>query len=358
MPRGELTDLLDFHPSGELLMTSGWFSSDVRIWNVDTGDTVKTLTKKDSHTDNIWFTPDGNYLLLDGFDSPEGDWPTDGFAFVNLSTYEIDHLMLNNSSDLGINIKHNTVIGFLNSYGKRYGVISKYDLKQKTLVQEEVNDFLRSTDDTFAWSPDGSQFAVAQSTQPPDRAVGWDESIGIWNSDTLELESLIEDPYAHIKSQYRESIANRLNIGSLAWSSDGQYLIVGSGNSSRFHKIDPESGEILEGRVYPKVPALILNMQTGEILGEVFASKPGVSVSAIKFLTDDLFVTLENGSRTGSSLLLWSVTGTKLIESFQIPKIRAIPGIAWHAPTRTLAVGMDRVVQLYEFSLKLLEAEG
>ncbi|KAJ8278827.1 hypothetical protein COCON_G00058930 [Conger conger] len=71
------------NPSAGLLLASASFDSTVRLWDVDRGVCIHTLTKHQEPVYSVAFSPDGRYLASGSFDKCVHIWNTQTGALVH-----------------------------------------------------------------------------------------------------------------------------------------------------------------------------------------------------------------------------------------------------------------------------------
>ncbi|CAI6371548.1 unnamed protein product [Macrosiphum euphorbiae] len=71
------------NPNMNLILASASFDSTVRLWDVERGTCIKTLTKHNEPVYSVAFSPDGKFLASGGFDNYVHIWSTQSSQLVH-----------------------------------------------------------------------------------------------------------------------------------------------------------------------------------------------------------------------------------------------------------------------------------
>lgn len=212
----------------------------VRLWNLNTGDEVRTLT---GHNERVWalaFSPDGRWLASGSFDETVKLWDTSTGQEIRTLVGQTDQvgavefnahgrwLAVGSSEDavkiwdtaageLARNLTqkprrvHFKAVGF--SSDGRWVAASKRNRTE--LWEVETGQLLRTLstkfpDGSFALSPDGRWLAASPGVVSPSLA----EEISLW--DLKPGHELFSVPLSFCQ------------VGAVAFSPDGRWLAVGS----------------------------------------------------------------------------------------------------------------------------------
>ena len=194
-----------FSPDGTRLLTAGE-NARVNLWDVATGELLKSFSEHRFPLHGICWTPDGT-----GFIS------SDIAGYVRISDVDPnddDGILQQGAGSFGISIRNSD--GLIAAGDGRMLVIRNAEGEVLRSVETHGRYYVQH----LAFSPDGRQLAVARI----------DGVIAIWDPDTGEL---IRELKKHNKS-----------VLSLAFTPDGSKLVTGSVNSQAF-VWDVATGELL-----------------------------------------------------------------------------------------------------------------
>ncbi|MFM6375544.1 MAG: WD40 repeat domain-containing protein, partial [Microcystis panniformis] len=77
--------MVNFSPDGKTLV-SGSYDNTIRLWNVETGQEIRTLTGHDRSVSSVNFSPDGKTLV-------SGSWDKTIKLWSNETGWDLDALM-------------------------------------------------------------------------------------------------------------------------------------------------------------------------------------------------------------------------------------------------------------------------
>ena len=195
--RGHAASVLsvEYNPDGSRIATAG-LDRTVRIWNAATGQQLHTLRGHESFVNNACFSNGGRLLISASADGAVKFWDV-------ATGRELQGLPIK-GNQIAVS-RRNNVLAALNrdhSIGL-WDVVARKNLWSLTGLKERITN--------IALSPDGRYLA----------AVGYQEVLRVW--DLHERREL--PPFIGAK----EPIPQRIMFG-IAFSSDGNYLVVGSEN--------------------------------------------------------------------------------------------------------------------------------
>ena len=200
---------ISFSPDGKLLASVSWDS--IRLWDVNAGELLRTLVEDtwDMWAEIVSFSPDGRLLASAGSEDTIRLWHADtGELLYILTAHTPQTFSVSFSPD-----------------GRLLASAGSEDTIRLWEVDTE-NDSRPLTGHTgvvfsVAWSPDGSMIASGSK----------DETVRIWDPDT---EELLHTLTGHTDLVY-----------SVAWSPDGTRVVSGS-HDGTVRIWDAEGGKLLE----------------------------------------------------------------------------------------------------------------
>ena len=280
-----LSGLAQFSADGKLLLTSGWYD-DARLWNVETGHLIATLTPFKStvfHGSYGEFSPDGKSVVV-----------------------------------------HSYMRG-----------IYVYDCVSG-LLKTTVHDQEYGEDDfgLLGFSPDGKLFAIYREHMKGFRVV---TSIELHDGETSELKATLTGKNMLYSAQ------------QIVWTNDGKTLITGGGRKPFEGKMwDRATGQLKTTfpmvLTYSRIPFDFGYKNRDDL--SVHPTLPIVSAVNEKFIrfwnseTGELLQTLEN-ARAGK----WSADGTLLLtygKDFQFAQVWDVVSLPGERQRRTITPNLPQ----------------
>ena len=291
------------------------------------------------------YTPDGEYLFVDYYKTPTNKVPYK--VLYNVKDYKISHIEKLKYGGAVRLAKFNPINNNLYFISGRVKQSRSFpNVRVHSITKqgfESVNEsasLVYSFRGAITWSPDGELFAVG-STDWGEKGGGDERQfIGIWDAKNLKEIRRIEDIYA-------APDAYVIYVRSLAWSPDGKYFVVGPNGSSKQVMKSSVTGEMMEFNNL-SIPIQVREADSGRLVRRLTGHRAGYGVMQIVFLTDDIFMTLEDAG--DGHVVMWSLSTGEILESFKLPKTLVSPALAWHEASQSLAVSYGRIVQVYEFN--------
>ncbi len=327
-----------FSPDGKTLASSGdeW-GSNIRLWDVQTGELLKTLKKRTAFEDfkgrdvnSVVFSPDGKTIASGSGNGTIRLWNANTGEFIK---YLVGHTKSVNSVAFSPN--GNTLI----STGE--DGVCLWDVNTGEYIDEFQIPAVSA-----AFSPDGKTCAIANET-----------GISLWNAHTFQfLERLTETAGSEDNNFRGKDISS---IQSVAFSPDGKTIVSCGGNN--IHLWDSDTNQLLETLIghTESVNSVILspdgetiasasddgtirlwNVNTREPLKTLMAHAD--SANSVVFSSDGETIASSSNDRT---IRLWNANTGELLRTLT-GHVENVNTIAFSPDGNTIASGSGRLVYL------------
>lgn len=327
-----------FSPDGKMLASSGddW-DSNIRLWDVQTGELLKTLKKRTAFEDfkgrdvnSVVFSPDGNMIASGSGHGTIRLWNPNTGEFIK---YLVGHTKSVNSVVFSPN--GNTLI----STGEDGVCLWNVN------TGEYIDEF-QIPAVSAAFSPDGKTCAIANET-----------GISLWNAHTFQfLERLTETAGSEDNNFRGKDISS---IESVAFNPDGKTIVSCGGNN--IHLWDSDTNQLLETLTghTESVNSVILspdgetiasasddgtirlwNVNTREPLKTLMAHAD--SANSVVFSSDGETIASSSNDRT---IRLWNANTGELLKTLT-GHVENVNTIAFSPDGNTIASGSGRLVYL------------
>ena len=324
-----------FSPDGKMLASSGdnW-DSNIRLWDVQTGERLKTLKKRTAFEDfegrdvnSVVFSPDGNVIASGSGNGTIRLWNAHTGEFIK---YLEGHTKSVNS--VAFNPNGNTLI----STGE--DGVCLWDVNTGEYIEEAQIPAVSA-----AFSPDGNTCAIGSET-----------GITVRNAHTFQfLESLTRN----IGSEDKFRGKDIGSIGSVAFSPDGNTIVSCGGNN--IHLWDSQTNQRLKTLIGYTEPVnsvvfspdgntivsasddgtiRLWNVNTREHLKTLMAHAD--SVNSVVFSSDGETIASSSNDRT---IRLWNANTGELIKTLK-GHIENVNTVAFSPDGKTIASGSGRLV--------------
>ena len=327
-----------FSPDGKTLASSGdeW-GSNIRLWDVQTGELLKTLKKRTAFEDfkgrdvnSVVFSPDGKTIASGSGNGTIRLWNANTGEFIK---YLVGHTKSVNSVAFSPN--GNTLI----STGE--DGVCLWDVNTGEYIDEFQIPAVSA-----AFSPDGKTCAIANET-----------GISVWNAHTFQfLERLTETAGSEDNNFRGKDISS---IESVAFNPDGKTIVSCGGNN--IHLWDSDTNQLLETLIghTESVNSVILspdgetiasasddgtirlwNVNTREPLKTLMAHAD--SANSVVFSSDGETIASSSNDRT---IRLWNANTGELLRTLT-GHVENVNTIAFSPDGNTIASGSGRLVYL------------
>ena len=334
---GDTTLSMCFSPDGKVLASSGdeW-DSNIRLWDVQTGELIKTLKKRTAFEDfegrdvnSVVFSPDGNTIASGSGNGTIRLWNAHTGEFIK---YLEGHTKSVNSVVFSPN--GNTLI----STGE--DGVCLWDVNTGEYIEEVQVPAVSA-----AFSPDGNTCAIASET-----------GISVRNAHTFQyLKSLTRN----IGSEDKFRGKDIGSIGSVAFSPNGNTIVSCGGNN--IHLWDSGTNQFLETLIghtesvnsvvfSPDGETIVSVSDDGTIrLWNVNTRKPlktlmahADSVNSVVFSSDGETIASAGNDRT---IRLWNANTGELLRTLT-GHVENVNTVAFSPDGKTIASGSGKLVYL------------
>jgi len=328
---------LNFSPN-EKYLVSGSCDKTIKLWNVETGKLIKTLIGHISGVDSVNFSPDGKYLASGSWDNTIKLW--------NVETGELVRTLEGHTGYVrSVNFSPN---GKYLASGSLDKTIKLWNIE----TGEVIRTFEGHTDDirSVNFSPEGKYLASGSS----------DKTIKMWNVKTGKLIKTLE--------------GHTNDVNSVNFSPDGKYLASGSRDgTNRLWNV--ETGELIRILEDKKILSIgttgtpvkiscpiesvnfnhngkylasgnwdgaigLWNVETGELVRTL--KKHTDRARQINFSPDGKYL----ASGSGGTIKLWNVETGKLIKTLG-GHISDVAAINFSPDGKYLASGSGGIIKLW-----------
>ncbi|MGM9847095.1 MAG: hypothetical protein ACI31F_03990 [Muribaculaceae bacterium] len=192
--KGHIMDVVRsvaYSPDGKYLVSGNWYNT-IKLWDVSTGECIKTFEGHTEDVSSVAFSPDGNYIASGSWDKTIKLW--------NVATGECIKTFEGHAG---------SVYSVAFSPDGKYIASGSSDNTLK-LWNVKTGECVRTFDEHTSWvqsvafSPDGKYIASSSN----------DETIKLWNVTTGECIKTFE--------------GHTYSVNSVAFSPDGKYIASGS----------------------------------------------------------------------------------------------------------------------------------
>jgi WD40 repeat protein len=241
---GMATSAVAFAPDGKTLVSCGKADRMLRLWNVATGEELRTFEGYAGGSTSLALSPDGNLLAAGAEDNAVRLWDV-----ANGKELHVDAGHRNRIYQISFAADGKTLIS-----GARDGTIRVWDMATcktlRTIGDQDDRPF------RIAVSPDGRLLATGR---------GDDEAIFLWDLTTGKERSQLN--------------TGQSGVTALAFSTDGK-ILAAMDTADRIRLWDGLAGKLLRDRPYPLPPVLGQPDSRGGASSMAFAPD-GKSLAAI-----------------------------------------------------------------------------
>ncbi|RCJ42404.1 hypothetical protein A6770_34880 [Nostoc minutum NIES-26] len=285
-------------PDGKILASAS-FDRTIKLWNLETGQCIRTLK---GHKGRVWtivWSPDSQYIASGSADNTIRVWRTDDGELIRTSsTYTGVCFCMAWSPD-------NTIVA-AGGIGDDWSII----LMNITTRTSQIIEGHSGQVNSLAWSPDGKVLVSASQ----------DSRIRLWDKETKQLKTTLE---GHSGDVY-----------SVAWSPDGKILASAS---------------------YDRTIRL-WNSQTMQLLFILEAHT--ASVNCVRFSNDGKFLASKSSDDT---VRLWRCDTWETVTVLEEATSKSLHfGLAFH-PTKPILATLgeaDTAIRIWKIDAKVLLNES